>query len=185
MIFFTSDTHFGHENIIRYCNRPFATVEEMDKTLISNWNSVVRDGDEVYHLGDFSFGNPEYYLSALKGKINFIEGNHDGDFWKSDLWTRLRGIQKLPPIKTMGFEVDKERFTLTMCHYPMVHWNKSHHPNNWHLFGHVHNSPIQWQNPMSKNVGVDMTNFKPVDLVSLYNELKARPFESGFNYKSQ
>lgn len=167
MIFFTSDTHFGHTDIIRYCNRPFATVEEMDNTLISNWNSVVRDGDEVYHLGDFSFGN------------------HDGDFWKLDVWTRLRGIQKLPPIKTMGFEVDGNRFTLTMCHYPMVHWNRSHHPNNWHLFGHVHNSPIQWQNSMSKNVGVDMTNFKSVDLVSLYNELKARPFDSGFNYKSQ
>ena len=79
-IWFTSDTHFNHNNIIRFCNRPWNTVEEMDKALIENWNSVVKPDDIVFHLGDFAFAPNSKWktlLQALNGKIYLIVGNHD------------------------------------------------------------------------------------------------------------
>lgn len=67
--FFTADTHFGHNNIIKYVNRPFNSVEEMDEQLISNWNSKVTHEDTIYHLGDFAFSKtPEKYFYRLNGK---------------------------------------------------------------------------------------------------------------------
>ena len=75
-----SDTHFGHENIIKYCNRPFSSVEEMDARMIKLWNNVVKKNDIVYHLGDFGVGNKEYIskiVSKLNGRIFLILGNHD------------------------------------------------------------------------------------------------------------
>ena len=78
--FITSDQHFGHENIIKYTNRSFATVEEMDKALVDSWNTVVSDGDTVLHLGDVALGKLEDTLKALNlcnGKKFLIPGNHD------------------------------------------------------------------------------------------------------------
>lgn len=85
MNYFTSDLHLGHRNIIRLCNRPFATIEEMDETLIRNWNAKVTNGDTVYILGDLLFRNEkpaEEYLKQLKGKKHLIIGNHDRDWVK-------------------------------------------------------------------------------------------------------
>lgn len=78
--FFTSDTHFGHANIINLCNRPFKDVNHMNDMLVENWNSVVSDDDTVFHLGDFALGGSAVWsnvLSRLKGKIYLILGNHD------------------------------------------------------------------------------------------------------------
>ena len=73
-------THFGHTNIIRFCKRPWKTVEEMDNALIQNWNSVVGENDIVFHLGDFAFA-PNWrwkeLLVKLNGRIYLIMGNHD------------------------------------------------------------------------------------------------------------
>ena len=80
MIYFISDTHFYHKKIIKYVNRPFKDVEEMNNTLINNWNKRVKHKDEVYILGDFSFGNKEQtldLLNKLNGRKYLIKGNHD------------------------------------------------------------------------------------------------------------
>jgi len=80
MIFFTADLHFGHENIIRHCSRPFASVNEMDEALIANWNAVITSKDEVYILGDLTMRpatEAHQYLVRLKGRKYFIRGNHD------------------------------------------------------------------------------------------------------------
>ena len=79
-VYFTSDTHFGHENIIKWCRRPYSSVEEMNEKLIENWNSVVGPDDIVFHLGDFAFGGSGLWkevLSRLNGKKYLIIGNHD------------------------------------------------------------------------------------------------------------
>jgi calcineurin-like phosphoesterase family protein len=72
MIFVTADLHLNHCNIIKYCNRPFKTVEEMNKTLINNWNSKVTKEDVVFHLGDFCFGPYKEFERKLNGKIVYI-----------------------------------------------------------------------------------------------------------------
>ena len=74
-VFFTSDTHFYHGNIIRFCNRPFKDVEVMNETIISNWNNTVRQDDIVFHLGDFCLGGSAEWtkiLDRLNGKIYLI-----------------------------------------------------------------------------------------------------------------
>jgi calcineurin-like phosphoesterase family protein len=76
----TSDTHFGHENIIRYCGRPYRTLGEMDYDMARRWNERVGVDDLVYHLGDFAMGDPERwpdYRAQLHGRIILVRGNHD------------------------------------------------------------------------------------------------------------
>ena len=78
-IFFTADTHWGHRNIIRYCQRPFADVDEMNEALITNWNSTIGKDDIVFHLGDFAMGGSAEWcrlLERLNGRIYLILGNH-------------------------------------------------------------------------------------------------------------
>ena len=79
-LFFTSDTHFNHTNILRYCNRPFKTVGQMNETIITNWNNVVGPDDVIFHLGDFCLGGAEEWnkiLDRLNGRIYLVLGNHD------------------------------------------------------------------------------------------------------------
>ena len=76
-IFVIADTHFGHENIIKYCNRPFKTVKEMDEAMIKNWNETVTNKDVVIHLGDFGLGSKEYISSIVK-KIEWKENSYNG-----------------------------------------------------------------------------------------------------------
>ena len=114
MIYFTADTHFDHANIIRFCNRPFAAVEEMNETLISNWNRKVHGNDTVYILGDMFFRttDPEPILRQLKGKKHLITGNHDSQWMKKvdmDRW--FASVQPY-------LETSDGQHTLTMCHFP-------------------------------------------------------------------
>lgn len=80
MEFITADHHFGHKNIIKYCNRPFENVREMDAVMIERWNKVVGQNDIVYHLGDFALA-PKSYIRHLLNNLNgykiLIRGNHD------------------------------------------------------------------------------------------------------------
>ena len=80
-IFFTADHHFGHENIIRFSERPFESLEQMNEEMIRKWNEKIEPGDTVYHLGDFSLGKPDFtkeILDRLNGNIHLIKGNHEG-----------------------------------------------------------------------------------------------------------
>lgn len=148
MEWFTADTHFNHTNIIRYCNRPFKNIGEMDDILVSNWNSVVEEDDIVYHLGDFSFGDPRKYFGILKGHILIVPGSHDKEIKK------LPKENILPPIAlVLG--------GITLCHYAMRSWDRSHY-GTWHLFGHHHGKLEHYG--LSFDVGVDCWNYYPVSL---------------------
>lgn len=75
-----SDTHFYHENIIKYCSRPYANAVEMNEDMIAKWNAVIGKDDIVWHLGDFAFGSKDHVkeiVSRLNGRINLVMGNHD------------------------------------------------------------------------------------------------------------
>jgi calcineurin-like phosphoesterase family protein len=161
MIFFTADLHISHFNIIKYCKRPFKTVEEMNEKLIQNWNSIISKNDTVFHLGDFVFKNSNYkiYEKVLNGKIIHIKGNHDN-------------------FKTIEFaSIQLEDYNIFLTH---------EHPNTLYaipdfcdlvLCGHIHEV---WKYKVLKhpaelnrkvliiNVGVDVWNYKPVNS----NEIK-------------
>lgn len=158
MIYYTADSHFGHSNIIKFCNRPFAGTDEMDETLIKNWNEVVSEDDDVYHLGDIAFRNAkaiDQYLSRLNGRKHLIWGNHDSRQVKNNrAWA---SSQPYLEIKDKGRDV-------VLFHYPMRSWNKSFH-GSYHLFGHVHGNMESYGR--STDAGVDCWGYKPVTLDEL------------------
>lgn len=133
MNYYISDMHFGHKNIIKYDNRPFNSIEEMESIMIDKWNSIVTEEDTVYVLGDFSWYKEEKtleILDKLKGKIVLIKGNHDKISPK--IARKLCGNFDYLEIKDNGNKV-------ILCHYPMPFWNGQFR-DTIHLYGHVHNS---------------------------------------------
>lgn len=153
MYFFTADEHYGHKNIIKYCNRPFKSVEDMDEVLVLRHNRLVDDKDTVFHLGDFtlrSFEQAQKYIKRLNGEHIFLNGSHD--YWARKL--------TLPDIIERKFN----ECYVVMCHYAMRTWPRSHY-GSWQLYGHSHGTldPIgkQW------DVGVDNNNFTPISIQHL------------------
>jgi calcineurin-like phosphoesterase family protein len=173
-LFFTSDTHFGHKNIIKYTDRPFNNVKEMDEILINRWNEKVGENDLVFHLGDFALGKEadcQRILERLNGHKVLIKGNHEKCVMSKSYNRELfdGGIYELLEIKINDEEVSNEFQDITLCHYTMKTWNKSHR-GSWQLFGHVHgaldNDPSL--SPNQIDVGVDSHNFYPIS----YQEVK-------------
>lgn len=170
MILVTSDTHFGHTNIIRYCSRPFANSTDMDEWLINRWNSRVTTDDVVYHLGDFVFGKPERILSRLNGKIYLVPGNHDKQMRRlwNDPFLGPCGFTMLSPIEEIV--VEEQRFVL--CHFPLADWEGSK-DGTIHLHGHRHTQFALFKGieDRSYDVGVDMYG-GPIELTGDLRHLK-------------
>ena len=181
-VFFTSDLHFGHKNVIKFDNRPFLNVDDMDEVLISNWNRKVQKDDMVYVLGDISWYNDQKtceIFERLNGRKILIRGNHD----------RVHG-----KIKNYFEDVtDYKEITLpgnrhiVLCHYPIIFFNR-HHYGSYMFYGHVHNSQ-EWQmtdkyrreleglgiDCNMYNVGVMVNNYEPVtfdEVIKNYNHNK-------------
>jgi len=164
MIYFTSDIHFGHENIIKYCNRPFSSVDEMDDTLIKNWNSKVKPNDEIYVIGDFSFQAPSKYLPLLNGKKYLVLGNHDDRkvMEQTNSWVWIRDYYELK------LQVNGQKQMIALFHFAMRTWNKQHH-GSWHLFGHSHGGMPP--HGKSFDIGVDCWNYFPLSLDEVTAEM--------------
>ena len=191
-IFFTSDTHFGHANIIRNAKRPFSSVEEMDAVLIERWNKVVGLHDRVYHLGDFTFmakgeakasGNPaKYYGDKLNGEIVLVLGNHDHDSLKPAARYMFESIHEKLEIAVgmdiIDFGEGKHiKQHITLCHYAMKVWNKSHH-GAWQLYGHSHGSLPDDPNSLSFDVGVDCWDFTPVSIEQIRAKMRTKTWKA-------
>ena len=149
MNFYISDTHFGHYNIIKHCNRPFSSVEEMDKAIIANWNKVVTEKDTVYILGDVAFSkgtNPANYLQQLKGRKIIILGNHDYDIANNrKKYANL--VYKICDYLEISEMVNNKPCKIVMSHYPMAEWN-GFFRGAIHLYGHVH---AAWDHNMTES----------------------------------
>ena len=180
--FFTSDTHFGHANIIKYCKRPFADVREMDNTLIHNWNAIVRPEDTVYHLGDFAVGGGPAapYLHRLNGTICFCLGNHDKRLVKTyqDIELKLQSYQIKRAESGIPYlrEVTIEKQEIVLCHYAMKVWNGSH-KGSWQLYGHSHGTLPDDPTALSCDVGVDCWNYYPVSMEQLRAKMKTKAYK--------
>ena len=178
--YFISDTHFNHKNIIKYCNRPFKDVEEMNRVIIENWNNIVTDFDTVFHLGDVGLTNEKdmkEIIPKLKGKKVLIKGNHDK---KSEKFFREAGFRFIP--KSPLELYDKK---LILSHKPLKDREIPDEYINVH--GHIHNNPLHKIDPVTNkieypknlyseklhiNVSVDVTDFKPISLKELLKKVE-------------
>lgn len=156
-IFFISDLHLNHANIIKYCNRPFSSVEEMNHMLIRNWNSVVSDDDTIYSLGDFCLGNYtrfQLFTSALNGHKHFILGNHDHISKKKILEAGFESVQYELLLKI-------DDLNLRLMHHP-----REVEQGEICVFGHVHDKQADLK---CKNVCVcvEKIGYKPIELNEL------------------
>ena len=162
-VYFTSDTHFSHRNIIKYCNRPFNNVFEHDKAILENWNSVVTHEDCIFHLGDFSFGSEEYTESIckeLKGYKILVSGNHDKIMRRETISNKFKFSENYLKIKVTH---NGSKYDIVLFHYPIESWDMKHH-GSFMLHGHTHKDLDSSKTIKRVDVGVDTWNYKPVSL---------------------
>lgn len=152
-IWFTSDLHLGHANIIKYCKRPFTTVDEMNSKLIQNWNALVKPQDSVYVIGDFAFSRtPAPLFDALNGGKHLIKGNHDSQETLRLNWNFVKDV----------YELRYKDINVWLSHYPHRTWPRSHH-GAIHCYGHMHShNETAWGK--SLDVGVDAWNYSPISI---------------------
>jgi len=174
-ILFTADTHFGHENVIRFCNRPFASATEMDEQLIENWNQTVDPNDIIYHLGDFSLLGKKQakdYFRQLNGRIHVVPGGHDHRWVGKGTYhsSSDHPVVILPPLQTIKVSIPNpgQPQLIVLCHYSLRVWDRSHY-GSWHLYGHSHGNLPPLDN--SLDVGVDCWNYRPVPLKTIASKL--------------
>ena len=178
-IWFTSDTHFYHENIIHFCNRPFKDVAEMNETLVRNWNETVPEDGIVFHLGDFCLGGSQYWndiLYRLNGKIYLILGNHDMKNIRPGFMKRFEYVTQQMTICVGGQSI-------ILNHNPFLCYGGSYR-DVWQLFGHVHSGPLSTTGldlprlnmlfPLQYDVGVDNNNFRPVSFAEVRRIIMAQ-----------
>jgi len=163
-IYLIADTHFGHENIIRYCSRPFSSVDEMDKVLIRNWNSVVKADDKVFMLGDFAYKSNGSIIDIgrkLNGRKTLVKGNHDGASKQT--------------YYDAGFEY--------VCQYPIIvdgFYILSHEPQYLqanglyaNIFGHVHDNP-EYRDYSNRSfcVSAERIGYTPIDFEVIKSKME-------------
>lgn len=172
-LFFSADLHFGHINCIAHCNRPFKNIEDMDETIINNWNDKIGKRDTTYVVGDFTFRSGKHvqeYVDSLNGEIVLISGNHDE---KNQQIKEVFG--ECPQILRIKYY--KQRIIL--CHYQLANWQGKTRDvmPSWNLFGHAHGTtPLHKIEPRSMDVGVDCNSFTPLS----FEEIK-QAFEDDYD----
>lgn len=176
LVYFTSDTHFGHENIIRYCNRPFQNAEEMNAELIRRWRETVPEDGIVFHLGDFAHGNARLWndiLCALTGRKYLILGNHDMKVLRQGYTGKFELVAQQMTIRVGGQAI-------VLNHNPFLCYGGSYR-DVWQLFGHVHSGPashtgldhprLRMLFPLQYDVGVDNNDFRPVSFAEVKTKI--------------
>lgn len=173
MIYFTSDCHFNHNNILKYEpeTRPFNTIEEMNETIISNWNNVVKPEDTVYVLGDMFMGALdaiEPIFNRLNGTVKIIRGNHDTR-------NRLAEYERLGiEVKDIDYFVYKGRFFI-LCHFPMtneefIRMIVQDNSEVVFLYGHIHSNAPKGYVDGTYHVGADTNNLTPISIEQIWSE---------------
>lgn len=170
-IWVVSDTHFYHRNIIKYCGRPFETVEEMNEQLIKNWNSLVKKNDRLFHLGDFCLGGKSKIIEIgqqLNGRKTLILGNHDGAAQSTYCDAGFEMVSKYP--------IFLREYQVILSHEPIVN------AKYINIHGHLHEKTVFDLEEFAHlcttnylNVSIDRTDYKPVLLTGICNKKFAKP----------
>ena len=169
-IYFISDTHFNHKNIIKYCNRPFKSIDEMNEKIIDNWNKLVNKNDIVYHLGDFFLGQKSDLInivSKLNGKIYLIKANHDR------LTTKAYEECGIKILKNAPISIDE--YKVILSHRPLPDTMIKNNYLNIH--GHIHERKLEdiydnnlYTKEKHLNVSCDVLNFTPILIDEIVNK---------------
>jgi calcineurin-like phosphoesterase family protein len=191
-LFFTSDFHVGHENVIRFDGRPFKDTSEMNETLISNWNRVVGEDDIVFYLGDLSMrchpSTVKWFVEQLNGKIHFFMGNHDRyrDIRNLNRFEKIWGdddVQGAGKIQVKDLDAKGGYQHIEMSHYPILSWNKGHH-GAWHIHGHCHqsmtkNPDMSWYYKRKViDAGCNGWDYTPISYTQLKNIMDQKSISS-------
>lgn len=189
-IFFSSDQHFGHRNVIQFCKRPFEDIKEMSDELIKNWNSVVTNDDIVVSMGDFFWFNDSHNIKKCVDKLNgkeiyLVLGNHD----KRESFRRITDerFHIVDGVTHIYLRCENEErwehktYELVCCHYPLMTW--AHRENGAiNLFGHIHSNEMRTPDEVDQDlplwkgqqldVGVDNQNYTPVSFEDVLTQLE-------------
>lgn len=180
-VYFTSDIHFSHDNIIHSCHRPYKNVEEMNEALINNWNSVVNDDSLVFILGDVSWGNNwRPFLERMRGRKILILGNHD---WKN--LPPQSQLDEFFDVVTQQMHLKIEGREVWLNHFPFLCFNGTYRkPEDmvYALHGHIHYGKNSLEGkdiprmdflfPSQYDVGVDMNNYTPISWREIDKKIK-------------
>ena len=175
-VFFISDTHFGHDWMIDFNNRPYTNSEEMDATLIRNWNKTVPKDGLVFILGDIGDTTQERIIEIfdqLNGEKILIKGNHEDIYKEETLKAIFSEIYDLLYICIQD-DQDVKIQDIVLCHYPMFDW-ENYFQGSWQLFGHLHTRELKEFDTLRTrlfaeqyDVGVENNNYRPIS----YYEVK-------------
>ena len=192
-IFFVSDTHWNHENILKFCDRPFKDVEEMNDKLIENWNKKVPHDGLVFHLGDFAWGGGyegwKKIREQLNGDIILIEGNHD----RKNLTTTAR--EELFKYVTWQMLIEIEGRKVLLNHFPFLCYAGTYREPKrlvFSLYGHTHSGPNKKGQdiprlvhcfPTQYDVGVDNNNYEPISWYEVNEKIQKQLLKSKYNVK--
>ena len=180
-IWFTADSHYDHENSIKYSDRPFSNVKEMNECMMDKHNERVKKRDKVYHLGDFAFTRDFNRFMEIRRRLNghmfLLRGNHDPLKFMRRATSYGGGLFGYSSVR----ESDKIKHgddVIVMSHFPMYIWDCSHY-GSFHLYGHVHNQ-VKIDHGKSMNVGVDVNDFAPVHIDEVIAAMKDKPDNVNF-----
>ena len=192
-IFFTSDSHWYHENIIKFCDRPFKDIEEMNWKLIDNWNKKVPQDGLVFHLGDFAWsGGYEKWKSIrdqLNGDIILIKGNHDMKNMPA------KAEEELFKFSTQQMLIEVEGRKIYLNHYPLLCYAGVYRDPKglvYQAYGHVHSGlgkngkdipRLIHTFPTQYDVGVDNNNYEPISWYELNEKIQKQLLKSKFKVK--
>lgn len=182
-LFYTSDLHFGHRNILNFCSRPFISEKEMNLGLIENWNSVVGPNDIVFNLGDFCWWDSnrdiQRLFSKLNGKIYFQFGNHDSKKGFREVPSHVEILDDITH-SWIHFEGESTIYEVVTCHYPLLTYAGKLR-GVYHFFGHIHSGPGSMSSEallsLDKNmydVGMDNNFLFPIEFKDILLKLKSR-----------
>lgn len=168
-VWLIGDTHFDHTNIIRYCNRPFASTEEMNNCILRNWRKTIKPKDVVYFLGDMTFGRgsrkPRWWAAQLSGKIIWIKGSHDHGIRPSSI---VEGIEKV----ALNCYITCNGIEFMLVHDPfdaiLNAWR------GWIIHAHNHDNRPHIDNRFGHkriSVSVEVINYKPISLATIVREI--------------
>lgn len=179
-VFFTSDTHFGHKNILKFCNRPFENIKQHNEALVQYWNETVGPNDIIFHLGDFFWFNSRTetlkLIKQLNGQIYVVPGNHDTinqfEYCLRDL-PNFHLISDVACVFLTNYDSNQpgKSIEIYLSHFVLSTW--SHRDRKAiNLFGHIHSGPLANVDfdddiPLRSyqyDVGCDNNNYRPIEI---------------------